>query len=773
LRRAGTTGDLYAPDEEYLHVAVTRLLPEFYSAHAEAGTGDILSGLAYRLIVRHEDRWLADALKAPHSETAAAAFAALGRAEEAWETRDNSAIAAEARKALPMLQLIGSPAGVLYARFEEALALQLDDRNEKCVSAIKPIRKSLRTLPYAWLDIQSLLEDAICETWTGELKGAGISNEEALQQAARHRYDVLFLRALGSSAGGHLRDGNVAQARRENLKGLALYWDNPRPLLRAHQFYSELALLAEPGPNPYAAAAWARELVSIASIMARANVQATALWQLALVELELGRRDVAYRDFDRAVEADRTLRSEPHLEMHWAAAELDRHELENALTRLLAIRKEAERGDVLLVLEFKAELGRLRLRRGELEESRQLLEEASLIGEKSWSRAREADRLPWMRTMGSVYRGLVECAIRANTDNRQAGALWSQYRARLFARGPIATSGTSSLAPDEGRLTFAELSSGVAAWLETNHGFWFREIESPQSLREGVGRLARDCANFSSPEAVLRADAKELSQRLLGPWDKYLDGLQALVVETDGPVAQVPWAALVRSNGRYWSQDFAVRVRSGVSHAAESSAAMASVERALVVGAPAISGDEGLVALPHAREEAEQVSKLFPRSILLKGSSATWSAVHSELPGAEWFHFAGHGYGGEGGGLVLRGETGGLALLRGADLQNLDLSRCRLVVLGGCSTAAGESDGPGDPQSLVRAFLYAGAHKVVAGLWNLDSAGTQELIREFYREMRSGAPVTESLRRAAAIVRADVRYAHPYYWAGLEVFSSN
>jgi CHAT domain-containing protein len=62
---------------------------------------------------------------------------------------------------------------------------------------------------------------------------------------------------------------------------------------------------------------------------------------------------------------------------------------------------------------------------------------------------------------------------------------------------------------------------------------------------------------------------------------------------------------------------------------------------------------------------------------------------------------------------------------------------------------------------------------VVAGIWNLDSAGTQILMREFYRAMLAGATVAESLRQAAAAVRLDDRYAHPYYWAGLEVFSSN
>jgi hypothetical protein len=483
--------------------------------------------------------------------------------------------------------------------------------------------------------------------------------------------------------------------------------------------------------------------------------------------------DAAYRDFDLAAEADPSLRSEPLPAVLLAGLERSHGDLDKALSRLLAIRVNRENADSLLMLQLEAELGSVRLRRRESEEARKALEEASRIGENSWWRAAEAERLPWMRTMAGVYRGLVEADIRADSDGRPARRRWSLYRARLFARGPVAVANADTLAPGEARLSFAELSSGVAAWLETDHGSWFREIASPQLLREAAGRLARGCANAGSPEAMLLADAKELSQRLLGAWDLQLNGIRSMVVETDAQVAQVPWSALVRSNGHYWSQDFAVRVRAGAASGSESGTPLASVERALVVGAPAISDEEGLVFLPHARKEAEKVSEMFRRSTLLTASSATLGEVRSQLPGAEWFHFAGHGYGGEGGGLALRGPTGGLALLRASDIQSMNLSRCRLVVLGGCSTAAGESGGPGDPQSLVRAFLYGGAREVVAGLWNLDSEGTQELMREFYKEMRSGAQVSESLRRAAEAVRAKSGYSHPYYWAGLEVFSNN
>jgi CHAT domain-containing protein len=78
--------------------------------------------------------------------------------------------------------------------------------------------------------------------------------------------------------------------------------------------------------------------------------------------------------------------------------------------------------------------------------------------------------------------------------------------------------------------------------------------------------------------------------------------------------------------------------------------------------------------------------------------------------------------------------------------------------------------GPGDPQSLVRAFLRAGTHEVVASYWNISSAGTSQFMQEFYHAMLNRAPVAESLQKATAALRSGGVYAHPYYWAGLEVF---
>ncbi len=776
LQGAVTWDHLNAPDEEYLKVAVTRLLPKYYGMPADENAGVILHKLADRLRWRHGDAWLADAIKTRHSQSATAAFEALGRAQAAADGWDYSAAGEEARTALPLFESLGSTAGVLYSKIEQVNELDWYNRRAReCMEQAGALQPPLRAHQYSWLDVQALLEEGSCATRVGDLERADMSERAALESAAKDKddYAVLFLRALGLIASRHAKIGNAAAAWRENFSGLKRYWDGPYLRVRAYQFYSALSLFADQSNSPYSALAWAREADSIVSTLEYPFIRAASQWQLLLAEFGASLRAQAYSHLRQLERLNPKTASRPVPVIELATLETNQGELDEARTRLLAIQKAAEEDNELIRLRFEAELARVQLRRDEYQDAARLFRGALEIGERSWSRAPEPGRLQWARTMENIYRGLLECQIRTGGDHREALNLWSQYRSHLFEQGSQTAGADAPLAPGEARLSFAGLSTGVAVWLETDRGLEFRELKSSELLRQAAGRLARGCSSEQSPEVVLRGDARELSKEVLGPWDTQLDGVRTVVVETDAPVASVPWSALMRSNGHYWAQDFAVRIRAGVGTGIESRAPLAGVERVLAVGAPAISGEDGLVALPHSREEAEKVSALFPRSTPLTGKLATWSEVRQRLGEVQLFHFSGHGYGGEGGGLLLRGPEGRLALLQAADIRNLDLKQCRLVVLGGCSTAAGERSGPGDPQSLVQAFLHAGAQDVVAGLWNLDSAGTQVLMQAFYSAILSGDPIAESLRKAAQAVRQDERFTHPYYWAGLELFSGS
>jgi CHAT domain-containing protein len=141
---------------------------------------------------------------------------------------------------------------------------------------------------------------------------------------------------------------------------------------------------------------------------------------------------------------------------------------------------------------------------------------------------------------------------------------------------------------------------------------------------------------------------------------------------------------------------------------------------------------------------------------------------------AELFHFAGHGFSNDGnGGLLLASAAEvpeGVDVLDSAKVAGQDWSRCRLAVLSACSTGTGESKGPANPVSLVRAFLRAGAERVVASRWNVDSWATTALMNRFYELLLSGRSVADALREAAEAIRNSDGTSHPYYWAAFQTY---
>ena len=771
-------GELKAPDEEYLKVAVTRLLPSYYSARGDAATGNVLRAMADAFMERHRDAWLQDALKTPHSPIAADAFAALGRAAQSNGADDTVHAGPDALNAVRWFRSSASEAGTLRAELEYVTSLQLRGLYDACAASAEPLLEPAERRSYSWLSGGTLMESGVCREYSGDFERAAIRCKHALAVADRSAYPVLRLRALGFDADRSRRIGNIAQAWREDFHGLALYWDGYYPPLRAQQFYADLSFLAEGTDLANTSAAVSRENEQIATALRLVVLHAGALQRRAVSEIAAGLPDLAADHLREAAGLASTFPSAEqrqiytvNTEMDMAALEASRGEVKEPIQRLLRIEPLlTEHTAPLRKLMLKSELGRLRLRQGRSSEAQTLLQEAFSIGDRSRARTSEAERPLWMRTMANTAKALVECDLRAG-DPASSLALWARYREALFDPKIHSSMNAPTVLPGQAMLSFVELPSGLAVWLRTNQELSFRKLEVPmKSIREAADRLPRGCASEHSPEKVLRADARELSKWLLGPWDHLLDGVRSAAIETDDPVSALPWPALVRSNGHYWTEDFSIEIRVGAVRALSSDPHLATVREALAVGEPATGTDMGLPPLLEARQEAEKVSSLFPRSILLEGQKATLLQVRTGLRRAQLFHFAGHGYGGEGGGLILAGEAGGAAMLRAADIGNLDLSRCLLAVLSGCSTGSGELHGPGDPQSLVRAFLRAGAHEVVASYWDLSSTGTTTFMQEFYRGILSGAPVAESLQQATKALRSGGIYQHPYYWAGLEVF---
>ena len=97
-----------------------------------------------------------------------------------------------------------------------------------------------------------------------------------------------------------------------------------------------------------------------------------------------------------------------------------------------------------------------------------------------------------------------------------------------------------------------------------------------------------------------------------------------------------------------------------------------------------------------------------------------------------------------------------------------------LVSISACN-GAGEREFAGEGLvGLSWAFLRAGAHNVVAGLWEVSTASAPQIMDDLYKGIASGQDPATALRNAKlAFVHSNGPYRRPFYWAPFQLYSGS
>ena len=134
----------------------------------------------------------------------------------------------------------------------------------------------------------------------------------------------------------------------------------------------------------------------------------------------------------------------------------------------------------------------------------------------------------------------------------------------------------------------------------------------------------------------------------------------------------------------------------------------------------------------------------------LESTEALAEKVRQRLPGAELFHFAGHGTFGGFGAWDSQLELADGSSLTLGDL--LALSRHHRmpawVVLSSCEVGRSSQEAPGEGLGLAHAFVLAGARGVIAATRPVHDQTGYELTRALYRSWRPGKDLVGEFQRA-------------------------
>ncbi len=391
-----------------------------------------------------------------------------------------------------------------------------------------------------------------------------------------------------------------------------------------------------------------------------------------------------------------------------------------------------------------------------------------------------ADRYGPLRKSEDAYRGAVYVSLSRKPDD--AFKQWEWYRAADISGSRKALDLAAALPslPSEVLVSYVVFPDGTLnVWVLVDGKLESRRLSVRRDELELVAiRFARQCADPKSPLSTLRRDARQLYDWLIAPVAHRLKAGRVTIFEPDGPIGALPLQALIDPAGNYLGEVFPIVVSKGLEAYQKRSnlPPLTTRSAALLIADPALGNDLAKIFPPleGAAREARDIAALFSGARILSGKESTLEALESSRRDVEVFHFSGHSVssGGDAGLLLAESEGGQMAgrLLKSSTLLGEDWSRCSLAVLAACSTGTGERNSFVNPESLVRAFLNAGAGRVIASRWNVDTVATEGFMRRFYQSVLSGELPSMALREAAETLRRSPATAHPYYWAAFQLF---
>lgn len=321
----------------------------------------------------------------------------------------------------------------------------------------------------------------------------------------------------------------------------------------------------------------------------------------------------------------------------------------------------------------------------------------------------------------------------------------------------------------------------------------------------------------------VRRLARKLDERIMQPLRRIAADRSRLLISPDGPLALVPFEALVDETGRYLIERHPVTyvstgrdlLRMQIPRASRgapvvmadplfgepesASSRPGAPPEAPPAGRRSVTSGEVLSAMYFAplagtRYEAKSIQSVFPDAQVLSGARATEAALKAvEAP--RILHIATHGFFIEtprpSSARATRQQTpearmpsenpllrSGLALaganlspgredgiLTAMEAAHLNLWGTKLVTLSACDTGVGVVRNGDGVYGLRRSIFLAGAETLVMSLWPVSDAITREMMTAYYKGLKAGLGRGDALRQVQLEMLARKDREHPFYWA--------
>jgi CHAT domain-containing protein len=327
-------------------------------------------------------------------------------------------------------------------------------------------------------------------------------------------------------------------------------------------------------------------------------------------------------------------------------------------------------------------------------------------------------------------------------------------------------------------------------WLGPQYSYLW--VATPKSLRivplppaSAIDALVNQYRqDLQGPRDVLAAanhNGIDLYNLLVAPARHEIEQNSRVIVISDGALDNLNFETLlVSSPALHYLIDDATITNSSALRLLKTASQTPTVKpRLLLIGDP-VNPAQDYANLPNAAVEMQSVGSHFPQSdeTIFTGPRATNRAyLNSDLPEFSYIHFVAHATASR-----LSPLDSAVILSRSAPeddsykLYARDIVgrpvQAELVTISSCYGAGARAYTGEGLVGLSWAFLRAGAHNVIAALWEASDAATPQLMDRLYTELAKGSSPDVALRAAKlSLLHSDSVFRKPLYWAPFQLYS--
>jgi len=442
----------------------------------------------------------------------------------------------------------------------------------------------------------------------------------------------------------------------------------------------------------------------------------------------------------------------------------------------------------------------------------------------------EDSQLSFLTNASRIYDDYVHFLVaRGKTDD---ALRWADHsRARTLAEGlGLLAKGAYTGPPPLNPQQVARRAGGTVLfyWLGEKQSYlwaitpqktnWFALPPGAQ-INAAVERYRKALVGPQDVVASADPDGRGLYLTLVAPAQVLLKKDAKILIIPDGSLNNLNFETLLVSepnpsglNGieaklHYWIEDVTIANASSLRVLGAARADnQGKADRSLLLFGNSVAPNDKYPELPKATAQMESVARHFPagEQRIFAREQATPAAYLASSPEQfSYIHFVAHGTASRlsplDSAIVLSKIALSKIALSKTDLSKVDASkpgpsggsaesdsfklyardiirhplRADLVTISACY-GAGERAYSGEGLvGLSWAFLRAGAHHVVAALWEATDASTEQLMDKFYDELGKGARPDAALRAAKLSLLRGSGFHNPFYWAPFQLYAGS